>query len=1044
QAIAEAAAEREKRLVGEYAGRSAALSTETTALENRVREIQEDIAAIGARAETLLADQDQAFAAQAARQERALAEAAEKQNRAVAEAAAEREKRLVGEYAGRSAALSAETAALESRVREIQEDIAAVVTRAETLLADQDQAFAAQAARQERALAEAAEKQNQAVAEAAAEREKRLAGEYAGRSAALSAETAALENRVQEVREEIAAIVTRAETLLADQDQAFAAQAARQERALAEAAEKQNRTIVEAATEQEKRLAEEYAGRFATLSDGTAILESRFQDIQDGINGMASRTETILADALSRAEARARVAADEELSQWQTKVDKNFSAWEQAVSKAEAETRSLLSNLETSSGNLRDRIAADIAAIGERFTVFEKQTETSFSELEQRVLQTAEDTEQKTLEASGERLEEYRLAQAEQFRRLDNMAEDSARLDEELRRYMQDTETRVRQDFAQFEQEAAHNQAAASDAFTNAIAVLKADMDHVEEELASLKQKAYDNVSEKLQIFDENFMADLSKRGEDIDRRLEQWRMDLDVNLAAFADAATEERRKLDVSLSEELRRHLAEQDARLITELEHLKDETAAFEEGIRGQMAQGDDSLRSFKEQLERDIAEVRSDAENSVKAELGRHALSVADTLKQAQRDLAASLREITSQVEARGGELAGLADASRQELEDWQSKIVGQIHDVDAFMNDIRQRTRELSAETDDQIAGVRSSIVDVQTEAAARRTEYFTRIDEEAKRLDSLIKEADRHIKEFVTQTKLFEQTDALKRELEQHIEDFRSDLDRLEQRRSEAAELEGKFVKIKRLEDEINAKMNNFLAEKRRIELMEKDFNQVIQTSLAMESKLAQISASDDTLQAMQIRIRKLDDAMMEAEEKYQRIERKNQTLEATNEGIDRNFQTLLETEAHLKTINAEFSRLAKEKDALKFSLENLGEEIGKAQTTADKLTLLDGELSTIEERLREMQAAREWLARTETRLTELDKEIQDKIRLLGTALKKDSVKGMSRDKGAPPILTRENVIKLARQGWTVSQISEAYNLSKSEVELIIEMGSRD
>jgi chromosome segregation ATPase len=440
---------------------------------------------------------------------------------------------------------------------------------------------------------------------------------------------------------------------------------------------------------------------------------------------------------------------------------------------------------------------------------------------------------------------------------------------------------------------------------------------------------------------------------------------------------------------------------------------------------------------------MAEARSVAEVSVKAELGRYALSMAETLKQAQRDLSASLREITEQVETRSGELTGLAESSRRELEDWQSRIAAQIRDTDAFMDDIRRRTRDLATETGEQIAGVRSVMVDVQAEAASHRTEFFARVEEEAKRLDSLIKEADRHIKEFVTQTRLFEQTDVLKRELEQHIEDFRGDLDRLEQRRSEAAELEVHFVKIKRLEDEVNAKMNNFLAEKRRIELMEKDFNQVIQTSVAMESKLAQISTSDDTLQAMQLRIRKLDEAMTEAEEKYQRIERKNQTLEATNEGIDRNFKALLETETSLKNISAELHYLGQERDTLRLSVENLAKEIRKAQETADKLTILDGELSTIEERITEMQAVREWLARTETRLTELDKEIQDKIKLLGMALKRESVKGV-RDKGAPPILTRENVIKLARQGWTVNQISEAYNLSKGEVELILEIGSKE
>jgi chromosome segregation ATPase len=624
------------------------------------------------------------------------------------------------------------------------------------------------------------------------------------------------------------------------------------------------------------------------------------------------------------------------------------------------------------------------------------------------------------------------------------MAEDSTRLDGELRRYMQDTEERVRRDFAAFEQGSSRDRAAVSTAFDEAVEILRSDLGKVEQELAVLKKKAYDNVSEKLQIFEEDFIMDLSKRGEDIDHRLEEWRADLDRNLAALADAAAEEHRKLEISLSEKLKLRLSEQDARLITELEHLKAETAAFEEGIRGQMSQGDDSLRSFKEQLEGDMAEARATAEVSVKAELGRYALSMAETLKQAQRDISASLREITEQVEARNGELAGLADTSRRELEDWQVKIAAQIRDTDAFMDDIRRRTRELSSETDEQIAGVRSDMVEVQAEAASHRTELFTRVDEEAKRLDSLIKEADRHIKEFVTQTKLFEQTDALRRELERHIEDFRGDLDRLEQRRSEAAELEAQFIKIKRLEEDVNAKMNNFLAEKRRLDLMEKDFNQVIQTSVAVESKLAQVSTSDDTLQAIQVRIRKLDDAMTETEEKYQRIEKKNQTLEVTNEGIDRNFKTLLETEASLKNMSAEIDRLSQNEDALRLSVENLTGEIGKAQEKADKLSMLDEELLTIEERISNMQTAREWLARTETRLTELDKEIQDKIKLLGIAMKKESGKGASRDKGAPPILTRENVIKLARQGWTVDQISEAYGLSKGEVELILELGTKE
>ena len=42
--------------------------------------------------------------------------------------------------------------------------------------------------------------------------------------------------------------------------------------------------------------------------------------------------------------------------------------------------------------------------------------------------------------------------------------------------------------------------------------------------------------------------------------------------------------------------------------------------------------------------------------------------------------------------------------------------------------------------------------------------------------------------------------------------------------------------------------------------------------------------------------------------------------------------------------------------------------------------------------------------------------------------------------KGAPPIGIRENVVKLAHQGWKVDEIARALHLSRGEVELILEL----
>jgi hypothetical protein len=100
--------------------------------------------------------------------------------------------------------------------------------------------------------------------------------------------------------------------------------------------------------------------------------------------------------------------------------------------------------------------------------------------------------------------------------------------------------------------------------------------------------------------------------------------------------------------------------------------------------------------------------------------------------------------------------------------------------------------------------------------------------------------------------------------------------------------------------------------------------------------------------------------------------------------------------------------------------------------------------LSDIEKRMDVMQKAREWLARTETRLEEVTKQAQEQVKIMGTLLKAEGAKGTTKDRGgAPPIGVRETVVKLAHQGWSIDEISRAVKLSKGEVELILEISPK-
>jgi chromosome segregation ATPase len=749
----------------------------------------------------------------------------------------------------------------------------------------------------------------------------------------LEAENDALEQRLKDLRlyadEAIDALRTQVEAQLEQVRQTVAAEDA-QAHALLSAMETS------------------FADTKRQASDEIAVAERYLETLQSRMSETAAFIEDEMARTVERAEAQALAANQEGIQRWN-----------QAVETSHTQIRQMLADLEASARGIEQNMLNETESVKQRLQDMRTYTDDSLIQLQQRLRDLTEETEQRVLEDADAKFEEYRKAQAEQFERMEALADDSSALDTELRRYLQDLETRVREDFARFERQARLDQDKVAGEFNLSSTALRSELEGIENELATLKTQAYEQVSAGLRIFEDAFAADLTKRSSDIDQQLTAWQQTLDTRLTDIGVAAEAQRREVELRFNDTLQTKLAEEDGRIKAELERLHREAENFETEIRAQMHGVDETITAFKGQLQQD--------------------------------------------------------------------------------MDEAHQKTQALLTESDERLGALRTAIEQVAAEAGAQQATVFSHIDTQAKTLEAAIAEADQHIKEFTAQTQLFEQADMLKRELDQRIAGLTADFDRLDKRRAETADMEDQFTKLKRLEEDVNAKMTRFLSEKHRIEQIETGFNRLLLVSEAVEDKLTAVSASNDTLQEMQIQIRKLTDALENAEEKYQRIEKKNQALDVTNDGIDRNFRALQESEKMAQYITDDLHRLSDETGALRAALETLTTENKKARETADKLSLLDQSLSSIEERIEDMQKARKWLAELETRLEKLNKEAQDQVKLMG-GLMKDPSKIAPQDKGAPPLGVRDNIIRLARLGWTVDEIARAVKCGKGEVELILEI----
>ena len=91
---------------------------------------------------------------------------------------------------------------------------------------------------------------------------------------------------------------------------------------------------------------------------------------------------------------------------------------------------------------------------------------------------------------------------------------------------------------------------------------------------------------------------------------------------------------------------------------------------------------------------------------------------------------------------------------------------------------------------------------------------------------------------------------------------------------------------------------------------------------------------------------------------------------------------------------------------------------------------------------MEKLQKAREWLAKTESRLESVNKKAQENVKLLRTLAKAEA--DSESELGAPTSDKREMVIKLAKLGWSSKEIAQRTNISRGEVELILELAPQN
>ncbi|MDR1363152.1 MAG: hypothetical protein LBJ35_03770 [Spirochaetaceae bacterium] len=651
---------------------------------------------------------------------------------------------------------------------------------------------------------------------------------------------------------------------------------------------------------------------------------------------------------------------------------------------------------------------------------------------------------QKMLLDSDAAVEQYRRAQIAQLASLEGMAADAGKLDAELRFHIENVKKETTDSFAAFEEGMKQNYSGAAESLDKSVSGMKSKIDGLEREINGLKSSAYEKVSGNLKEFEELIDANLSKRTENINAQMIEWRNKLSKRFNELNESMEAECRKIEHECGETLRSKKDDLDAGFDEEIKRIKGSFDELGRSIGVQTERYEKSIKSLEIQLQSSLEDAKKIVDSTLRTEISRFEIQNAERLKKHERDMDEALRAESAVIDERLGEIKAQANKSYSDVEAYKSACSDQFNELDASIESARRHFKELANENEERLAAARSKIEDTSMDITGLRTEMLNSVSEKVMALEHSINEADKNIADFFNKTELIDKAIAVKKDVENKIEDLNADMEKLALKSIELSDLKNQFEKIKRMEEDLNNKMTQFSIEQQRIERMEMNFNRLLQTSQSVEDRLKHITGTDDMLQEAQIKIRKLGEAMSETEDKYQRIEKKNQILEAANDGIEKNFKLLQESENLTQKLNGDIQRVTGNIEDIRQAVETLSNENEKAQDTVERLSNLDQTISEIDTRIQNIQKARVWLADLETRLDEKYREARQQFKLTDTIIKKQDDRLNMDKEGSLPLGTRDDVIRLKKQGWTVDEIAKNMKISRAAVELILETASRE
>ncbi|MBN1410449.1 MAG: hypothetical protein JW969_06365, partial [Spirochaetales bacterium] len=318
---------------------------------------------------------------------------------------------------------------------------------------------------------------------------------------------------------------------------------------------------------------------------------------------------------------------------------------------------------------------------------------------------TAESMELTIVNAVEKRMEEYEKDFNYRFQKLENLNHDVEDFDANLKSYIEGRKVEFKQELDKYIQfvgtERTREQEKTEQLFTK----IHSEIKNLEQGLMQLKAEAYQDVSEKLKGFEDDFFSDLKTRLSKMEENLTHYKDNITRKLEDITEMNVKERIDIEAKYNEEIMSKLNLVRENTKTEVERIQSWISDLDTKMKDNSTVWDETIETFNRRIEEEWDSKTMESGVVFERKFKAFEQNINDMLAACRNDMETRITAYSTQLEQDRGGYKEYFDSAKNDLEEWENDMNRKLaesrnrlaENIDSMKSELDQHMRSFKSE-----------------------------------------------------------------------------------------------------------------------------------------------------------------------------------------------------------------------------------------------------------------------------------------------------------------------------------------------------------